>query len=53
VFGEAGVYPPLIGMWVPNVAMGGIGLFLLRRTARERTIQLNFLTRLMKRPERC
>ena len=52
VFGEAGVYPPLIGMWVPNVAMGGIGLFLLRRTARERTIQFNFLMRLMKRRER-
>ncbi|MEW6674007.1 MAG: LPS export ABC transporter permease LptF [Thermodesulfobacteriota bacterium] len=53
VFGEAGVYPPLIGMWVPNVVMGGIGLFLLRHTARERTFQMNFLTRLIKRPRQC
>ena len=53
VFGEAGVYPPLIGMWVPNVVMGGIGLFLLRQTARERTFQMNFLVRLMKRRGRC
>ncbi|MFC1829676.1 LPS export ABC transporter permease LptF, partial [Thermodesulfobacteriota bacterium] len=36
VFGEAGVYPPIIGMWVPNAVTGGIGLFLLVRTARER-----------------
>jgi lipopolysaccharide export system permease protein len=53
VFGEAGVYPPLLGMWVPNVVMGGIGLFLLRQTARERPFQMNFLTRLIKRRERC
>jgi len=53
VFGEAGVYPPLIGMWVPNVVMGGVGLFLLRQTARERTFQMNFLARLMKKRERC
>ena len=53
VFGEAGVYPPLIGMWVPNVVMGSVGLFLLRQTARERTFQMNFLARLMKRRERC
>ncbi|MBW1841650.1 MAG: LPS export ABC transporter permease LptF [Deltaproteobacteria bacterium] len=36
VFGEAGVYPPIVGMWVPNIVTGGIGLFLLVRTARER-----------------
>ncbi|MDF1591694.1 MAG: LPS export ABC transporter permease LptF [Desulfobacterales bacterium] len=53
VFGEAGVYPPLIGMWVPNVVMGGIGFFLLRQTARERTFQMNFLSRLIKKRERC
>jgi len=40
VFGEAGVYPPLIGMWLPNVLMGGIGLFLLIQTSRERTYRL-------------
>jgi len=43
VFGEAGVYPPLIGMWVPNIVMGGIGIFLLIRTARERTVKIDAL----------
>jgi len=28
VFGEAGKYPPVIGMWVPNIVMGSIGLYL-------------------------
>ena len=36
VFGEAGSYPPLIGMWAPNIIMGGIGGYLLMRCARER-----------------
>ena len=38
VFGEAGSYPPLIGMWAPNIVMGGIGCFLMVRCARERAI---------------
>ena len=46
VFGEAGVYPPLIGMWVPNIVMGGIGIFLLIRTARERTVKIDALVSL-------
>jgi lipopolysaccharide export system permease protein len=49
VFGEAGVYPPVIGMWVPNVVTGGLGLFLLRRTARERPLHLAWLSRLRPR----
>jgi len=31
VFGESGQYPPLIGMWVPNILMGSIGLVLIIR----------------------
>ena len=49
VFGEAGVYPPLIGMWVPNIVMGGIGLYLLDRVAKERPIRINFLMVLIRR----
>jgi len=49
VFGEAGVYPPLIGMWVPNIVMGSIGLYLLVRVADERPVRINFLTALIKR----
>ena len=43
VFGEAGVYPPMIGMWVPNIVMGSIGIFLLIRTANERTVKIAVL----------
>jgi len=39
VFGETGTYPPFIGMWMPNVVMGGIGLFLLISAANERHIR--------------
>lgn len=38
VFGEAGVYPPLVGMWVPNLVMIGIGLYLLDQTVRNRPL---------------
>ena len=41
VFGEVGVYPPAIGMWVPNVFMGGLGLFLVFRTATDRPVKIN------------
>jgi lipopolysaccharide export system permease protein len=40
VFGEAGDYPPAIGMWVPNVVMGGIGLFLLVRVNDDRPVSI-------------
>jgi lipopolysaccharide export system permease protein len=43
VFGETGAYPPLIGMWVPNLVMGGIGLFLLIRNAKERPIRVDYI----------
>jgi len=46
VFGETGAYPPLIGMWVPNLVMGAIGLFLLIRNAKERPVHIEFLGRL-------
>ncbi len=48
VFGEAGKYPPVIGMWVPNVVMGGIGLYLLVRTANERPIKIDSILHFLK-----
>ena len=36
VFGEAGIYPPLIGMWVPNLVMGILGAVFLVRAAHEK-----------------
>lgn len=49
VFGEAGKYPPLIGMWVPNLVVGGIGLWLFVRTLHERPVSFDFLYRLSSR----
>ncbi len=48
IFGEAGVYPPLIGMWVPNIVMSGIGLYLFIRTINERPVKIDFLPYLVK-----
>ena len=38
--GEAGRYPPVIAMWMPNVVMGIAGIFLLIRNAQERPVRL-------------
>ncbi len=38
--GEAGRYPPVIAMWMPNVVMGGAGIFLLIRNAKERPVHM-------------
>ncbi|MEE8397551.1 MAG: LPS export ABC transporter permease LptF [Desulfobacterales bacterium] len=49
VFGEAGKYPPLIGMWLPNIVIGAIGLLLVVRTANERYVGLDMLRRIADR----
>ena len=36
VWGETGDYPPLIGMWLPNVVMSVLGIYLLFKTAKEK-----------------
>ncbi len=41
VYGEAGAYPPQIGMWLPNVIIGGLGIYFLIRTANERSLKLD------------
>lgn len=38
VLGEAGIYHPLIGMWLPNVIMGAAGIFFLSRTRNEKSL---------------
>lgn len=38
--GETGDYPPVLGMWLPNVIMGGIGIFFLVRNAKEKPVTL-------------
>lgn len=49
VFGEAGIYPPVIGMWAPNIVMGGLGLFMLVRSANERPLLMAGLASRLKR----
>ncbi len=37
--GENGDYPPVIGMWLPNVIMGIIGVFFLIKNAKEEPVR--------------
>jgi len=41
--GKSGVYPPAIGMWVPNFVMTGLGLYFLRQTGKEKSLKLYLL----------
>ncbi len=43
VFGEAGLYPPVIGMWVPNLVIGGIAIFLIVKAAGDSPVDIMFL----------
>lgn len=48
VFGETGAYPPIMGMWVPNIVLGGLGLYLLVKTANDRQLRVNAIANLIK-----
>jgi lipopolysaccharide export system permease protein len=37
-FAEQGRVPPIVGLWLPNVVLGAVGLVLLRRAGRERPL---------------
>lgn len=38
--GESGLYPPVIGMWLPNILLGILAVFMLKKTAEETEIRL-------------
>lgn len=40
VLGETGVVPPVVGMWMPNLIMGGLGVYLWIKTAKDQPIAL-------------
>jgi len=42
-FGENGSYPPVVGMWMPNVILGGLGIYLLILAGKEKAFTLNWL----------
>jgi lipopolysaccharide export system permease protein len=48
VFGETGACPPVMGMWFPNIVMGGLGLYLLVQTANERQLRIAPIANLLK-----
>jgi lipopolysaccharide export system permease protein len=38
--GETGRFPPVLGMWIPNLVMAGIGVYLLKRNADENPVRM-------------
>lgn len=46
--GESGAYPPLLGMWVPNLVVGGLGIILLYLTGEERPSIIDFWNRYLE-----
>jgi lipopolysaccharide export system permease protein len=48
-FGENGSYPPVVGMWMPNLILGGFGIYLLVRSAQEKPIVFHGLELLFER----
>ncbi|MGE0084720.1 MAG: LPS export ABC transporter permease LptF [Desulfococcaceae bacterium] len=48
VFGETGKYPPLLGMWMPNIVTGGIGIFLFVRTVKGYPVYIDRIPFLLK-----
>ena len=42
-FGKSGALSPVIGMWLPNFVMTGIGLYFLMQTGKERSLKLYLL----------
>lgn len=39
-FGETGSYPPIVGMWMPNIVFGALGVVMFRREMIEAPIPL-------------
>jgi lipopolysaccharide export system permease protein len=41
--GKKGIYPPVIGMWLPNVTMAVIGVYFLLQVTKEKTLKIEHL----------
>ena len=47
--GKKGIYPPVIGMWLPNLTMAVMGVYFLLQTTKERTLKIErFLQRIVQ-----
>jgi len=55
--GETGTYPPVVGMWVPNIVIGLIGVYIFFKTANDRPLISDSLTdsikNIFKASKRC
>jgi lipopolysaccharide export system permease protein len=50
VFSEAGNLSPVVGMWIPNFIMGGLGIYLLFKSANDKPfVILDGINQLMKK----
>jgi lipopolysaccharide export system permease protein len=49
VFGESGRLPPIAAVWMPNIAMAAVGVFLFARMARERPLRFDLPADLLER----
>ncbi len=47
--GETGLYPPLLGLWLPNIVFSALTVYLIIRTAHERPWVLMELDAVLKR----
>jgi len=47
VLGNRAYYPPLLGMWVPNIVIGSVGFYLLIRTAKDLPVRIFLLSDLL------
>lgn len=50
--GEDGIYPPILGMWMPNIIMGSIAIFMTIQTAKGNTLGMDSLQQLWQRKGR-
>lgn len=44
--GSTGHYPPVIGMWLPDIIMGGAAIYMLSNVANERLLRVSFCLKL-------
>jgi lipopolysaccharide export system permease protein len=49
VFGESGQLPPIVAVWMPNVVMAAVGVFLFVRMAQERPLRFDLTADLFER----
>lgn len=47
VFGEEGLYSPVVGVWLPNAVMMSLGFYFLFRTVTNRQLSFAFLNRMV------